>query len=328
MKIILNICFFTGRYSGQLSGRSIMTKEFWQNQGGVLKQINSFPLNDEGVLETPNEGWVNHNGVLKQFFPSNGVCPTIDLDSFFIFDTYNPPEVSMPRAVHVTPDGTTIFVGDETDTIYEYTLSTPYDLTSISYSGNSFAFTARGSNCFGLHFSSDGTQMYINIRIGRELAQYTLSTPWQLSSATFTSRRDSDTFDETPWGIFLSDDGTRMYNVGHGNKITFTTRLYQWELSTPFLISSSTLVTDIAPQASEQPNDAWLTTCGKQMLIASPDTVEVLRYTLATAWDLDTASVESDNINLLPVSSGISVLEDKGIIISGDGVSELVQYNS
>ena len=78
-------------------------------------------------------------------------------------------------------------LGQKNDSVYEYTLSTAYDVTN---DGATLAYTldisAQDGNPRGLAFNSDGTKMFI-VGTGNsnvEINIYGLVTAWDISTAT------------------------------------------------------------------------------------------------------------------------------------------------
>ncbi len=123
-----------------------------------------------------------------------------------------------PREVFFKPDGTKMYmVGNTNNTVYQYTLSTAWDLSTASYDSVSFSVAGQDSAPTGIFFKSDGTKMYVVGSGGDNVYQYTLSTAWDISTASY----DSVSFkvsgqDINPTGIFFKSDGTKMYVVGSG----------------------------------------------------------------------------------------------------------------
>lgn len=87
------------------------------------------------------------------------------------------------HAVSFSSDGTKMFVlGQTNDDVYQYTLTTAWDLSgTVTYNG-SYAPTSRISSPQGLHFSSDGTKMWILDSVFQEVSQHILATPWVITS--------------------------------------------------------------------------------------------------------------------------------------------------
>ena len=73
-----------------------------------------------------------------------------------------------------SPDGTNMFVvGTNPDTVFQYSLTTGFDITTAAYTGNSFGISSAGSNPEGLEFSRDGTQMFVLGSANDKIFQYT-----------------------------------------------------------------------------------------------------------------------------------------------------------
>lgn len=125
-----------------------------------------------------------------------------------VFIGSNTPDV---KDIYLTPDGTAAFFtnNDSTETVEKYTLSTAWDITTVSQS-QSWTFT-EGAVLGGIWFSQDGTKMYISEgpTSGNQVFQYTLSTPFDLSTVTYDSVQLVSNVDAD--SLTFSKDGTRFY---------------------------------------------------------------------------------------------------------------------
>ena len=73
-------------------------------------------------------------------------------------------------------DGTMFVVGNDEDSIYEYTLTTPFDVSTASHAGNDgFSVTTQDRNPTGMAFSNDGAKMFVVGNAGNDINEYTLS---------------------------------------------------------------------------------------------------------------------------------------------------------
>ena len=63
------------------------------------------------------------------------------------------------------------------NSVYQYTLSTPWDLSTASYDSVSFSVTSQDTTPVGIAFKSDGSKMYVVGVTNGSVYQYTLSTP-------------------------------------------------------------------------------------------------------------------------------------------------------
>ncbi len=104
-------------------------------------------------------------------------------------------------------------VGYVWETVYQYTLSTPWDVSTAVYAEKSKDVGYEDTSPYGVTFSPDGTKMYIVGDINDTVFQYSLSTPWDVSIAVYADKSkyvgDEDT---TPEGVTFSPDGSISIN--------------------------------------------------------------------------------------------------------------------
>ena len=95
--------------------------------------------------------------------------------------------------------------------IYQYTLSTAWDVSTASYSSK----TTTLLEFDGIHFKSDGTELFVVGNFTDTVYKYTLSTAWDISTATSSGTSFSvSSQDIIPYGLAFKDDGTKMYVMG------------------------------------------------------------------------------------------------------------------
>ena len=96
-------------------------------------------------------------------------------------------QLTDPREITFNNDGTKMFTVDTTaDDVFEYTLSTPYDISTAVFV-DSFAVDTGNTRPFSVQFNNDGSKMFIAERELREVIEYSLSTNFDVSSATKTA---------------------------------------------------------------------------------------------------------------------------------------------
>ena len=90
------------------------------------------------------------------------------------------------RGVVFNPDGTKMYIIGLSRAIYEYSLGTAYDLSTVSYSGDleKLSFTST-SNPSSFTFNNDGTKLYISDSRFGNIHEYSLSTAYDVSTATY-----------------------------------------------------------------------------------------------------------------------------------------------
>lgn len=141
-----------------------------------------------------------------------------------------------PYAMFFKPEGDKMYiVGNNSDRVFEYNLSTPWLVSSAVYNNVNFSVAGQDIIPWSVFFKSDGAKMYIMGNTNDRVYEYDLSTPWLVSSAVYNSVSFSPgTQDTDPVAVSFKPDGTKMYILGNTND-----RIYEYNLSTPWLVSSA-----------------------------------------------------------------------------------------
>jgi sugar lactone lactonase YvrE len=129
-----------------------------------------------------------------------------------------------PRGLYFKDDGTKAYiVGTGSDTVYQYTLSTAWDISTGSFeTGKEVSVASQDTSPNGLYFNPDGSKMWISGDANDTVFQYSLSTAWDVSTASYDSVSFSvSTQDSSVTDITFKPDGTKMYIVGNVNSTIF-----------------------------------------------------------------------------------------------------------
>ena len=185
------------------------------------------------------------------------------------------------------PDGTKMYLLDyPSTTVYEYNLSTAFDVSTASYASKSFSVGAQGGLPYDLFFKPDGLKMYIVGVSTDSVHEYDLSTAWDVSTAVFLQSLSVATQDTTPVGLFFKPDGTKMYVVGAIGK-----DVNEYDLSTAWDISTASFLQLFSVSAQDTgPRSVFFKPDGLKMYILGATGDNVYEYNLSTAWDVSTAS--------------------------------------
>jgi len=98
--------------------------------------------------------------------------------------------------------------------VNEYALTTGFDVSTASYSQN-FSVNSEDTAPEGIAFNSDGTKMFVVGRTNDTVFEYTLTTGFDLSTASYSSTNFSVATEEiTPYGIAFNSNGSKMFVVG------------------------------------------------------------------------------------------------------------------
>ena len=163
-------------------------------------------------------------------------------------------------------------------------------ITGWNYSGLSKSVSGEETAPTGLFISPDGLNMYVNGTTGDDVNQYTLSTAFNVSTATFVRLFSTASQDSAPNDIFFKPDGLSMFIMGATNDTVF-----QYTLSSAFDISTATYASKSFNVNSQEssPTGLWFKPDGTVMYIIGTSADAVFQYTLSTAWDVSTASYAS-----------------------------------
>ncbi|MBO98549.1 MAG: hypothetical protein CMD34_06635 [Flavobacteriales bacterium] len=132
-------------------------------------------------------------------------------------------------------DGTKMYItGSGSDAIYQYSLSTGFDVSTASYDSVSLSVSSQTSQPTDLAISSDGTKIFICDNTNDSVFQYNLSTAYDLSTASYSTSFSVTSQDTIPNGLTFSSDGTKMYMVGTSNDTVYQYSTSSTSSSTTF----------------------------------------------------------------------------------------------
>ncbi len=187
-----------------------------------------------------------------------------------------------PNGLVFNGDGTKLYItGNTNDSVFQYSLSTAYDLSTISYDSVSLSVTSQDTSPQGVEFNNDGTKLYVVGASSDSVHQYSLNTAYDLSTASYDSVSFSfSSQDGGPRSIRWNNNGTKLYVAGDTNNTVF-----QYSLSTAYDIS--TLSYDsVSFSVASQSTDPWglvLNGDGTKFYIAEAGNGTVYQYSLGTS---------------------------------------------
>lgn len=230
-----------------------------------------------------------------------------------------------PTGLDFKPDGSKMFVtGNNNDNLLEYALSTPWDISTSSYTG-AFAVGAQDTKMQGHKFKPDGTKVYIVGSSTNKIYEYNLSVAWNISSMSYSKSLSVSAKDTAPQGIYWKSDGLSFWVVGTQNS-----KIYEYKASTVWDISTGSFVQDFDIGAKEtSPQDIIFHPEGNSIFVVGGNN-KVYEGVIYSPWNISTITFG----NAFDVSSKETDLQgvyfkscgDKMYII-GKGSDQVHEYD-
>jgi hypothetical protein len=127
-----------------------------------------------------------------------------------------------PSGIGFVPDGTKMFVsGRDSSSVYQYTLTTGFDISTASYDNVSFDVGSEEEDFTGFAFNTDGSKMLAVGYDSVSVHQYSIpvgaiKASNRMSSSTLSALSDADL--PVPGGIFELGIGIKFDSLdGSGN---------------------------------------------------------------------------------------------------------------
>jgi hypothetical protein len=206
---------------------------------------------------------------------------------------YEPTQAANPLDVRFSPDGKRMYVLSGTS-VYQYTLTHPWDITTATYASDTFDFSTEEATPTGIAFNSAGTKMYMVGTTDQIVEQYSLSTPWDVSTATADAvTLDVSSEDTSPQGMVFANSGLKLYVVGDTNN-----SIFEYTLTTAYDLSTATYSTNTISVAVQDtsPRGVAIGNSGLAMFVIGAQSDAIHQYTLSTAYDVSTATADGNNL--------------------------------
>lgn len=220
----------------------------------------------------------------------------------------------------------------EPNTAYEQTIivdgnqANAWNINRIEYiDTNSIA--NQDSDITEVFFKTDGTSMYIVGNYTDRIYQYTLSIPWDVTTASNVGTLNVSTQDTNMQGLYIKDDGTRMFTIGVTNDT-----VYEYRLATPWLVNTASIVTTksiVSQEASARAVE--FSKDGTNMYILGTLSDTVYQYTLTTPWQVDTATYAGKSLSVVSKDNFPTALRFKSdgskLYVIGQQNDSLLEYS-
>lgn len=227
------------------------------------------------------------------------------------------------RGITFLPDGSGYYLvynsGSTTQRHYFYTLSTPWDITTSSYSTNYTLATGFTGVHAGLFFNSDGTKAFVPQLSKNAIFGFDLPTAYSLSGATIDNNTDGTPLaNNSPGDVFyLSQDGKNIYS----GSFNYGIKHYQLAIPYGFTQGSSTNYLPIETGSYEGNNlSFWapvMSADGTKIFYNQYNSDLIYTKELSSAYDITTALSSVSSYDLNTALSGVQA--PRTIRFSSDG---------
>ncbi|MEQ9304500.1 MAG: hypothetical protein RJQ14_11360, partial [Marinoscillum sp.] len=226
-------------------------------------------------------------------------------------------------------DGTKLFVLGETgDNVTQYSLSTPFSITSGLSLDGMFDVGNEESTPTGFYFSNNGRKMFVVGSAGDDVNQYGLSDPFDVTATvSFEGSYSISSQENNPQGISFSTDGYKMFIVGHQSD-----EVNQYTLTNSFDITSGVSFDGtplVVSSVDLNPTDLTFNADGTRLFVVGYSQKDINQYHLSNPFDI-TSGVTFEAESFPDLQFDFTPL---GLSLSPDGLSFLVintdiaQYN-
>lgn len=151
-------------------------------------------------------------------------------------------QVSSQEGITFSYDGSNMYAVCYTqDAVFQYDLSTAWDISTASYANKSFSVANEDPVPRDVKFKPDGTIMYVLASSSPDgIYQYTLSTAWDVSTASYANKSlDVENEDTNPSGFSFNSTGTIVYICSYAATINQYNLSTAWDVSTATYSSNS-----------------------------------------------------------------------------------------
>ena len=195
-------------------------------------------------------------------------------------------QTTLPNGLFIKPDGTELYMADgQNDTIYQYSLSSSWDVGSAALSG-SHSVTSQQALPTDVWLDEDGTTMIVIGTAGDPLDKYSLSQAWAVTSATHQSSGSLSYLANAPgsnygaWGVDFNPAGTKMVISGYSPY----NNIQQYNMSSSFdftdLVYQQGNVIPVIDGGAGNPTGICFGNSGTKLYIASDDDDTLYEYDL------------------------------------------------
>lgn len=167
------------------------------------------------------------------------------------------PAINSATCVRISADGTKAFIANKNDAIYQFTLTTPHELTSLVYDN-----VLRVENMYAFDFSKDGTRLYFHHDATTNIYERVLDAAFDLTANVLSTTVVNNTNSRT-YHLELSPDNLHLWTYDPGGN-----RFFNFKMETPADLTTAIEFTDTSARDyfSREPDGIAIIPTGKYWL--------------------------------------------------------------
>ena len=164
-----------------------------------------------------NDDYINYFDLSTPFDIS-----TATIDNRLSLDSTGADERRL-NSIAFNNDGTRLFAAGVNrdskaeDRIHEFTLDTPFDLSSGVTHVNTEDMSSYHNYIDGVTFNYNGTKMYTIDHQSNQISQFKLTTPYDVSTLSLEGTYNINSHDTDGREVAFSNDGSKMFFIGEAH---------------------------------------------------------------------------------------------------------------
>ena len=203
------------------------------------------------------------------------------------------PDHHYVHGLYIANTGQYMFVSDyDQGRIYRVKANSNNIFDSSANTDMYLDVSAQSANPQDVHFKPDGTEMFVLQYNDQYIDKYTLSSAWDISTATYDSTSTSLTPSTGLRGFTMTEDGTKLFTVS-----TTADDIHRFDLSTAFDVNTAVKHSGELYVYDGDYSGLQISKDGKRLYTCSRNYAKILQFNLDTAYDLSTANNEGVVLN-------------------------------
>ena len=189
-----------------------------------------------------------------------------------------------PWGITFNPTGTKMFTTGLTGVgVDEFALSSGFDVSTASFT-QFLSTSAQTATPRGIEFNADGSKMFLVDNAAASIDEYTLSSGFNVSTASYSQTFSVSANVTSPLGLAFSTDGTEMFVTMQNTTYEIT----RYSLSTAFDISTASYTQRLNVQSAtpvdpteDKPSAIVFNSTGTQFIILGATNDTVYQYAVS-----------------------------------------------